>query len=460
VIEGTAHDEISAAPPCVLQRAEGEGPMAAIATVARRLDLPVTLDDMRRLGLAEATHDMAGVLLAALQVGLRALPVEGSYEELEGQELPAIVVMRSVASGKSGLGERFVVLHRVDAREALVADPSRGITTLSREDFCRDWTGDVILLQRDEPALEEFRGELRRVSRSRLVLAAGVAAASGLSLMAWLASARRGAALSVALAATAVCAVGSLHSALFQSRCPSCNRAAALVGGLPLAWLGLVLHAGILAAAIAVPGPLPFAWGLSFAAGAHVVLLGVLARHRVTCWPCAVTGGGALVGWLAALVAIDLTALRLWPVGVAVVTAGAIAGLLEPARRLSRLRLDAGLMRLVQKVRRESAPAAGMARLLFYKRRGCASCAVFDAALRPVLAETFGERLQIEVRSASGLYLPAPTVVVLGEVSSMLSGLPDTDDPLQPYAAMVELALGSRRPEALGGGAIMLCQPP
>ena len=44
-----------------------------------------------------------------------------------------------------GLGH-FVVLHRVSQQKVVIADPASGIESLSKDEFCKKWTGYLVLM--------------------------------------------------------------------------------------------------------------------------------------------------------------------------------------------------------------------------------------------------------------------------------------------------------------------------
>src|SRR5262249_48345459 len=64
-----------------------------------------------------------------------------AYEALPQVPLPAIAHVKT----EEGLGH-FVVLHRVRSNAVIVADPGRGVRKLTRDEFCRHWTGYLLLL--------------------------------------------------------------------------------------------------------------------------------------------------------------------------------------------------------------------------------------------------------------------------------------------------------------------------
>src|SRR5262249_15133176 len=78
----------------------------------------------------------------AEKLGLTARAVKGPYEALPQVPVPAIVHTRTDA----GLGH-FVVLHKATAKGVVIADPSRGVEKLTREEFSRRWTGYLLLVE-------------------------------------------------------------------------------------------------------------------------------------------------------------------------------------------------------------------------------------------------------------------------------------------------------------------------
>src|SRR5262249_40665409 len=85
--------------------------------------------------------NLLGMIQAAEKLGFSARAVKGPYDALTQVPLPAIAHTRT----PEGLGH-FVVLHKVSKSRVVVADPGRGIQTLSREDFCKSWTGYLLII--------------------------------------------------------------------------------------------------------------------------------------------------------------------------------------------------------------------------------------------------------------------------------------------------------------------------
>jgi ATP-binding cassette subfamily B protein len=135
---------------CVRQHDQSDCGAAALATVALHHRRPLGLEQMRDLaGTDRIGTNLLGLLQAAEKLGFAARGVKGAYEALPQVPLPAIAHVKT----EEGLGH-FVVLHRVRGNAVLVADPGRGVHKLSREEFCRRWTGYLLLLvpERQAPA--------------------------------------------------------------------------------------------------------------------------------------------------------------------------------------------------------------------------------------------------------------------------------------------------------------------
>jgi ATP-binding cassette subfamily B protein len=121
---------------------------AALATIALHYRIPVPLQQLRDLtGTDRSGTSLLGLLRAAEKLGLSGKGVKGPYEALTQMPLPAIAHLKTV----NGLGH-FVVLYMVKKDAVVVADPAAGIDTLSRDEFCRRWTGNLLVLVPDPNA--------------------------------------------------------------------------------------------------------------------------------------------------------------------------------------------------------------------------------------------------------------------------------------------------------------------
>jgi ATP-binding cassette subfamily B protein len=127
---------------CVRQHDMVDCGAAALATVALHYRRPIGLEQMRDLTATDRVGtNMLGLLQAAEKLGFSARGVKGTFEALAQVPLPAVAHVKT----EEGLGH-FIVLHRVKKAAVVVADPGRGVQTLSRDEFCRRWTGYLLLM--------------------------------------------------------------------------------------------------------------------------------------------------------------------------------------------------------------------------------------------------------------------------------------------------------------------------
>ena len=165
---------------------------AALATVALHYGLHISTV---RLGELLGT-DLQGTDLASLQRGAESLGFSASTgkvktERLEHLPLPAIAHFNDSESG------HIVVIHKLNKQSLVIADPSRGVISISREDFLRRWSRHVVLLaptaffrvnKKPDSSLWDFvaiaRNEKKTILSSIFISVAIVIAAFGFSAFA------------------------------------------------------------------------------------------------------------------------------------------------------------------------------------------------------------------------------------------------------------------------------------
>src|SRR5262249_10900661 len=126
---------------CVRQRDQSDCGAAALATLAVHHHLSIGLGPSRALaGTDRIGPNLLGLVQAAEALGFAAKAVQGPFEALAQVPLPAIAHVRT----DEGLGH-FLVVHRVRKGSVVVADPARGIQNRTRDEFCRRWTGYLLL---------------------------------------------------------------------------------------------------------------------------------------------------------------------------------------------------------------------------------------------------------------------------------------------------------------------------
>jgi ATP-binding cassette subfamily B protein len=133
---------------CVRQADQSDCGAAALATVALHYRRPIGVQQMRDLaGTDRVGTNLLGMVQAAEKLGFSARAVKAPYEALAQAPLPAIAHVRT----EEGLGH-FVVLHKATSDAVVVADPGRGVQKPSRDEFCRLWTGYLVLLVPEQNA--------------------------------------------------------------------------------------------------------------------------------------------------------------------------------------------------------------------------------------------------------------------------------------------------------------------
>jgi ATP-binding cassette subfamily B protein len=129
----------------VRQNDQSDCGAAALATVALHYRMPVGVQRLRDLaGTDRVGTNLRGLVDAAEKLGFSAKAVKGPYEALPEVPLPAIAHVVT----EDGVGH-FVVLYRVKRNSVVIADPAKGVERLSREAFCKRWTGYLLILQPD-----------------------------------------------------------------------------------------------------------------------------------------------------------------------------------------------------------------------------------------------------------------------------------------------------------------------
>lgn len=131
---------------CVRQNDGSDCGAAALATIARHYGATYGLETLRDLaGTDKVGTNLLGLVQAAERMGFAAKAVNGPYEALAHVPYPAVAHTRT----PEGYGH-FVVLHKASRAGVTLADPARGITHLTRDEFEKCWTGYLLLLAPNE----------------------------------------------------------------------------------------------------------------------------------------------------------------------------------------------------------------------------------------------------------------------------------------------------------------------
>jgi ATP-binding cassette subfamily B protein len=113
-----------------------------LATVALQHGLAFGLQQVREFAYTDRQGaTLLDLLRGAETLGFSAMGVRAQFEHLSQLPLPAIAHIRT----SENLGH-YVVVHRVRSNRVTIADPRRGMETLSQEEFVKRWSGHLLVL--------------------------------------------------------------------------------------------------------------------------------------------------------------------------------------------------------------------------------------------------------------------------------------------------------------------------
>ncbi len=131
---------------CVRQVDTSDCGAASLATIAKHYGISFGLQALRELaGTDRIGTNLQGLVHAAEHIGLTATAVKGPFEALAGVPLPAVAHIVN----EEGLGH-FVVLHQLQKNTVVIADPAQGIVRLTSDEFCKCWTGYLLIVSPNE----------------------------------------------------------------------------------------------------------------------------------------------------------------------------------------------------------------------------------------------------------------------------------------------------------------------
>jgi hypothetical protein len=233
------------------------------------------------------------------------------------------------------------------------------------------------------------------------------------------------------------CLVGSLllgalaasWGALGSAGCGSCQGAAAVAQGMPLATLGTVYY-GVLFAVAILAGPHLFVYtGIMIAAGVHAPLVVILLQAKLFCAPCllaALAAGAALASAIVLEASNAFRASLILPAAAFALQTGVIFSGVVPLPKVA----AASVEPLAREEFVSPPVERGRARMVVYTRPDCGYCMELEKDILPGLTRDFGSALVVERRSAEALPgIPTPTILLSGfEKRRMFPGLPPERD--------------------------------
>jgi ATP-binding cassette, subfamily B, bacterial CvaB/MchF/RaxB len=128
--------------PVVRQNWGNDCGLAALATVAAYHGCRFDYDDFaNEVALDRHGTDLLALSRIAGRLGFRTHAVRASYDAIPRCTLPAIAHLRRRLGGG-----HFVVVHRWNAAQVVLADPAVGLRKLSRTAFGRRSTGYLLII--------------------------------------------------------------------------------------------------------------------------------------------------------------------------------------------------------------------------------------------------------------------------------------------------------------------------
>ncbi len=119
---------------------------ACLATICRQYGYKKPISQIREIaGTDKMGTNALGLVKAAEKLGFIAKGVKGDKESLSGDfPLPAVahVIKDNLL--------HYVVIHRIKKSDLLIADPGEGLVSYTIEDFCKIWSGVLILMIPDK----------------------------------------------------------------------------------------------------------------------------------------------------------------------------------------------------------------------------------------------------------------------------------------------------------------------
>ncbi len=125
---------------------------ACVAMLCRAFGHDVSMTSIRyAVGTSSDGTTLRGLIRGGDEIGLEMRPIKSSPDRVDTLPLPAIVHWQ---------GNHWIVLHRIDGDKLRVADPGRGLRTVSRAELEEKWSGYAALAAPTERLAQAPRGGL------------------------------------------------------------------------------------------------------------------------------------------------------------------------------------------------------------------------------------------------------------------------------------------------------------
>lgn len=131
---------------CIKQHDTTDCAAACLATVSKHYGLRIPVTKIREVaGTDRQGTNVYGLIKAAEDLGFSAKGVKGNQEDFFS-EFPLPAIAHVVVDGSL---LHYVVIHEITREKVTLADPAKGLLTLSPKDFFKQWTGVLVLLTPD-----------------------------------------------------------------------------------------------------------------------------------------------------------------------------------------------------------------------------------------------------------------------------------------------------------------------
>lgn len=128
---------------CIKQHDEKDCGIACLATISKQYGLKIPISKLREVaGTDKNGTNALGLIKAAEELGFSAKAVKGDMTNFfENFPLPAIA--HCIIDNRF---LHYVVVHKINQKEVIIADPAKGIVKYTPEEFFKIWTGVLVLL--------------------------------------------------------------------------------------------------------------------------------------------------------------------------------------------------------------------------------------------------------------------------------------------------------------------------
>ncbi len=129
---------------CVKQHDIKDCGAACLSTICKTYDLKLQISKIRDIaGTDSYGTNVYGLVKAAETLGFSAKAIKGTRENLLTEfPLPAIAYVLTEDNIS-----HYVVIHKINSKKVIIADPAKGVRKLTFDDFAGMWTGYLIVLK-------------------------------------------------------------------------------------------------------------------------------------------------------------------------------------------------------------------------------------------------------------------------------------------------------------------------